>query len=189
MIPQPAGAPALPAPVSDDHEMGLGAGAPALPTPVNEEDDEPALPALTDQEVGDDMALRAILAGDMPLQSQPGAGAPALPAPVNAEEEPRPALGVGAPALLAPPARRRPAAAAAAPAARPATGAKARAKAHAKPHAKARPKAHAKAHAKACAKAKRTRGMQLGCSKCRWTSCGKCRDLGYRQRRAAREAA
>ena len=83
----------------------------------------------------------------------------------------------------------RPTAAAAAPAARPATGAKARAKAHAKPHAKARPKAHAKAHAKAYAKAKRTRGMQLGCSKCRWTSCGKCRDLGYRQRRAAREAA
>ena len=145
------------------------------------------------------MALRAILAGDMPWQSQPGAGAHALPAPVNnAEEEPGPALGVGAPALLAPPVRRRPAAAAAAPvapallapqakmrpaaaaaapAARPATGAKARAK------------AHAKAHAKAYAKAKITRGMQLGCSKCRWTSCGKCRDLGYRQRRAAREAA
>ena len=40
VIPQPAGAPALPAPVSDDHEMGLGAGAPALPTPVNEEDDK-----------------------------------------------------------------------------------------------------------------------------------------------------
>ena len=200
VIPQPAGAPALPAPVSDDHEMGRGAGAPALPAPVNEEakeeDDEPALPALTHQEVGDDMAMRAILAGDMPWQSQPGAGAPALPAPVNAEEEPRPALGVGAPALLAPPVRRRPAAAAAAPVApallapqakmRPAAAAAAPA---ARPAAKARGKAHPKAHAKARAKAHpKARGMQLGCSKCRWTSCSVCKDLGWRQRRAACEA-
>ena len=177
------------------------AGAPAFPRPVNEEakeeDDEPALPALTHQEVRDDMAMTAILAGDMPSwQSQPGAGAPALPEPVNAEEEAqaqqRPAAAAaapGAPARLALWVQGEVAAAAAAPAARPATGAKARAKAHAKPHAKARPKAHAKAHAKAYAKAKITRGMQLGCSKCRWTSCGKCRDLGWRQRRAAREAA
>ena len=212
VIPQPAGAPALPAPVSDDHEMGLGAGAPALPTPVHEEDDEAALPELTDQAVRDDMVMRAILRGDRPWQSQPGAGARALPTPVNnAEEEPRPALGVGAPALLAPPVRRRPAAAAAAPpvapallapqarvrpaaaaaapAARPATGAKARAKAHVKPNAKARPKAHAKAHAEAHP-AQRTRwGLRLGCSKCKWSSCSQCRDLGWRQRRAAREAA
>ena len=49
VIPQPAGAPALPAPVSDDHEMGLGAGAPALPAPVS--DDEMGFDSSSSEEV------------------------------------------------------------------------------------------------------------------------------------------
>ena len=149
--------------------------------------------------------------GDRPrdvIPQVPGADALALPPPVSGDDEmgfdssissadPQPGLGAGAPALPAPPpllsgwcsspshlAQRRPATAAAAPAARPATGAKARGKAHPQAHAKARAKAHPKAHAKAA----QSRGMQLGCSKCRWTSCSVCRDLEWRQRRAAREA-
>ena len=119
--------------------------------------------------------------GDRPrdvIPQVPGADALALPPPVSGDDEmgsdsstssadPQP----GSPALPAPAA-----AAAAAPAARPA--AKARGKAHPKAHAKARAKAHPGA-----------RGMQLGCSKCRWTSCSVCRSPLWRQRRAAREAA
>ena len=134
--------------------------------------------------------------GDRPrdvIPQVPGADALALPPPVSGDDEmgsdsstssadPQPALGAGAPALPAPPPLPA-AAAAAALAARPA--AKARGKARGKAHAKAHPKAHAKARAKAHPKA---RGMQLGCSKCRWTSCSVCRDLEWRQRRAAREA-
>ena len=68
------------------------------------------------QDHADDMALRAILDGDMASQSVPGAGAPpALPEPVNAEEEAqaqrRPvaaAAAPGAPARLALQVQRRP---------------------------------------------------------------------------------
>ena len=108
--------------------------------------------------------------GDRPRDVIPqvlGADALALSPPFSGDDEmgvesstsvdPQPGLGASAPALLLAPPPLPGAAAAAAPAARPA----------AKARGKARGKERAKSHPRAL-------GMQLGCSKCRWTSCSKC---------------
>ena len=108
--------------------------------------------------------------GDRPRDVIPqvlGAEALALSPPFSGDDEmgvesstsvdPQPGLGASAPALLLAPPPLPAAAAAAAPAARPA----------AKARGKARGKERAKSHPRAL-------GMQLGCSKCRWTSCSEC---------------